>query len=73
MPQIVRCLSQFRMRRTKILATMGPADPSCGVLHRSPESKRAYDEGRLKPTLGLVIWPRDEMLAWARTRPDLEH
>ena len=55
-----------------VLATMGPADPGCGVLHRSPERKRAYDEGRLKPTLGLVIWPRDEMLAWARTRPDLE-
>ena len=56
-----------------VLATMGPADPDCGVLHRSPERKRAYEEGRLKPTLGLVIWPRDEMLAWARTRPDLEH
>ena len=56
-----------------VLATMGPADPGCGVLHRSPERKRAYEEGRLKPTLGLVIWPRDEMLAWARTRPDLEH
>jgi hypothetical protein len=55
-----------------VLANMGPADPGCGVLHRSPERKRAYDEGRLKPTLGLVIWPRDEMLAWARTRPDLE-
>jgi hypothetical protein len=56
-----------------VLATMGPADPDCGVLHRSPERKRAYDEGRLKPTLGLVIWPRDEMLAWAGTRRDLEH
>jgi hypothetical protein len=55
-----------------VLATIGPADPGCGVLHRSPERKRAYDEGRLKPTLGLVIWPRDEMLAWARSRPDLE-
>jgi hypothetical protein len=54
-----------------VLATMGPADPECGVLHRSPERKRAYEEGRLKPTLGFVIWPRDEMLAWARTRPDL--
>jgi hypothetical protein len=42
------------------------------VLHRSPERKRAYEEGRLKPTLGLVIWPRDEMLAWASSRPDLE-
>jgi hypothetical protein len=55
-----------------VVATMGPADPHCGVLHRSPERKRAFDEGRLKPTLGFVIWPRDEMLAWARTRPDLE-
>jgi hypothetical protein len=56
-----------------VLATIGPTDPGCGVLHRSPERKRAYDEGRLKPTLGLVIWPREEMLAWAGTRPDLEH
>jgi hypothetical protein len=56
-----------------VLATMGPADADCGVLHRSPERRRAYEEGRLKPTLGLVIWPRDAMLAWARTRPDLEH
>jgi hypothetical protein len=56
-----------------VLATMGPAGPDCGVLHRSPERKRAYEEGRLKPTLGLVVWPRNEMLAWARTRPDLEH
>jgi hypothetical protein len=55
-----------------VLATMGPADPGCGVLHRSPERQRAYEEGRLKPTLGLVIWPRDEMMAWARRHRELE-
>ena len=54
-----------------VVATMGPADPGSGVLHRSPERQRAFEEGRLKPTLGLVIWPRDEMLAWAHGRPDL--
>jgi hypothetical protein len=30
-----------------VIATMGPVDPDCGVLHRSPERKRAYEEGRL--------------------------
>lgn len=55
-----------------ILATIGPADPDCGVLHRSPERQSAYQEGRFTPTVGLVIWPRAEMLAWARRHPELE-
>ena len=55
-----------------IVATMGDADPECGVLHRSPERRHAYDEGRFRPTLGLIVWPRREMLAWAARHPELQ-
>ncbi|HEY2432304.1 MAG TPA: hypothetical protein VGI12_06485 [Vicinamibacterales bacterium] len=50
---------------------LGPADPTCGVLHRSPERQRAYDNGTFIPTEALVIWPRSAMLGWAEQRPDL--
>jgi hypothetical protein len=55
-----------------IVATMGPADPGCGVFHRSPERRKAADEGRFKPTLGLIIWSRRDMLDWAARHPELE-
>jgi hypothetical protein len=71
-PHLAWLTKVFRENRA-VLGTMGPVDPGCGVLHRSPERRRAYEDGLFTPTLGLVIWPRDEMLAWARSRPDLEH
>lgn len=55
-----------------VVATMGPADPDCGVLAQSIERQRAFAEGRFKPTLGLIIWPRREMLAWAAAHPELD-
>jgi hypothetical protein len=54
-----------------LAVTMGPADPNSGVLARSPERKRAFEAGTFRPTLGLVIWPRDAMLAWAASHPEL--
>jgi hypothetical protein len=65
-------LNRVFLEHGAIVGTMGPADPGCGVLHRSPERRRAHEEGRFRPTLGLVIWPRDAMLAWARAHPELE-
>ena len=56
-----------------LVVLMGPADPDCGVLSRSPERKKLYDEGQFKPTTGLVIWPRREMLDWAARHPELGH
>ncbi len=49
---------------------MGPADPDSGVLTRSAARQRAYEAGVFKPTNGLVIWPRDAMIAWARAHPE---
>lgn len=54
-----------------LVVLMGPADPDCGVLSRSPERKKLYDAGLFKPTTGLVIWPRREMLEWAERHPEL--
>ena len=48
------------------------ADLECGVFYRSPERKKLYEEGRFIPTHGLVIWPREEMLAWADRHPELD-
>jgi hypothetical protein len=55
------------------VTTMGPADPGCGVLARSPERTKAYEAGTFTPTLGMVIWPRAAMLAWAAAHPELGH
>lgn len=65
-------LNRVFIEHGAIVATMGPADPQSGVLHRSPERKRAYEEGRFTPTLGLIVWPREAMLAWAAAHPELE-
>jgi len=52
--------------------TMGPADPDSGVLARSPERRRAYESGAFRPTTGLVVWPREAMLAWADAQRSLD-
>lgn len=52
-----------------IVVKMGPADPNCGVFSRGGTRKRLYEAGQFKPTLGLAIWPRKQMLAWAAAHP----
>lgn len=53
-------------------ATIGPADPDCGVLTRNNDRQRAFANGNFTPTIGLVIWPRREMLQWADRHPELD-
>jgi len=64
-------LNDVFLRHGALVATMGAAEPDCGVLARSPERQRAYEEGRFVPTIGLIVWPREEMTAWARGSRDL--
>ena len=54
-----------------VIATMGAASPDCGVLEKSVERQRAFSEGRFKPTLGLIVWNRRDMLTWAAGHPEL--
>src|SRR5690349_302419 len=55
-----------------IMATMGPAAPDCGVFDKSEERQRAFREGRFRPTLGLIVWRRRDVLAWAAAHPELD-
>jgi hypothetical protein len=64
-------LNRVFLENGALVSTMGSASADCGVFHRSPERQRAYEEGRFKPTLGLIIWPRPEMAAWAARHPEL--
>jgi hypothetical protein len=65
-------LNRVFLEHGAVVATMGPASPDCGVLTRNLERQRAYTEGRFAPTVGLVVWPRREMLQWAANHPELE-
>jgi hypothetical protein len=53
------------------VAVRGKADPNCGVFVRSETRRRLYEAGEFTPTLGLVMWPRRAMLAWAAAHPEL--
>jgi|SRR5689334_7209973 len=55
-----------------VMATMGPAEIESGVLAQSAERQRAFSEGRFKPTLGLIVWKRRDMLAWAAAHPEFD-
>jgi hypothetical protein len=64
-------LNEVFLRHGGIVATIGPAPLDGGVFTRSPERQRAFEEGRFAPTIGLIVWPREEMIAWARASRDL--
>jgi hypothetical protein len=68
----LRWLSQIFLDNGGLVVNLGPAPLDCGVFERSPERRKAYQEGRFKPTLGLVLWPRREMIRWADEHPELE-
>jgi len=53
-----------------ILTDLGPAAPSDGFLTGSPNRQRLFETGAYRPTVGLVIWPRQALLAWAATHPE---
>jgi hypothetical protein len=55
-----------------LVAEAGADRVDSGVLARSATRRRLYETGQFKPTRGLVMWPRDAMIAWARQHPELE-
>jgi hypothetical protein len=48
-----------------LVVKAGRADPEGGVFHRSVTRRRLYEMGAFTPTNGLVLWPRQAMIAWA--------
>lgn len=52
------------------VTTVGRAPEDCGVFACSETRKRLYDEGTFTPTIGLVLWPRADMLRWWRAHAE---
>lgn len=67
----LKWLNEVFLQNGGYIVPLGRVDAGCGVLHRSPERKRAYDAGTFVPTEALVVWPRAAMLAWARGHEEL--
>jgi hypothetical protein len=63
-------LSKVFIENGGLVVTAGAVDPDCGVLYSSSTRKMLYESGAFKPTRGLVIWPRKEMLRWAAAHPE---
>jgi len=53
-----------------LVTTMGKADESSGYLSRNSQRKELYQTGKFKPTLGLVLWSRKQMIQWAQAHPE---
>lgn len=64
-------LNRVFLEHGALVTTLGPADLDCGVFTRSPERRRLYEQGLFAPTIGLVLWPRRDMLDWAAAHPEL--
>src|SRR5581483_8495019 len=55
-----------------VVTTMGTADASAGYMVGSAQRRQMLKSGDFQPTLGLVLWSRNQMAAWARQHPELE-
>jgi hypothetical protein len=64
-------LSRVFLENGGYVVEAGPDSPDGGVLHSSRTRRALFDAGTFKPTKGLVMWPRDAMIAWAAAHPEL--
>lgn len=53
-----------------LLTTTGLAHPDSGFLIGSPERRELYEKGEYVPHVGLLIWPRRDLIAWAESHPE---
>lgn len=59
-------LREFLVREGAVaVSSVGPAPSDAGFLVGSEERRRLYEEGKYRPTIGCVIWPRRRMIEWA--------
>ena len=55
-----------------LYSELGPADPVDGFMEGDPHRTELYQRGEYRPTTGLVLCTRDQMLAWKEKNRDLE-
>jgi hypothetical protein len=63
-------LSRVFLENGGFVVEAGPDSGESGVFHRSQTRRRLYEAGEFRPTKGLVMWPRDAMIAWADAHPE---
>jgi hypothetical protein len=54
-----------------LITTRGAAPEREGFLTGSEARKKLYLSGDYKPTMGLVVWSRHQMISWAHSHPEL--
>jgi len=54
------------------ITTMGKAPEDSGFLAGSAERTRLFKSGDFKPTMGVVLWSRKQMIDWAQSHPELD-
>ena len=54
-----------------VATTMGETELGSRQLGADPSLRAKYDRGDFRPRLGVVVWPRKAMLAWAARHPEL--
>lgn len=61
----------FFTEKGAFCAEMERADPESGFLVGSAKRRQLYEAGQFHPRVTMLLWRRDDMLAWAASRPDL--
>jgi len=51
-----------------LLTTVGPSPDDAGFLSGNDRRRQLYESGEWRPQVGVKLWPRQAMIAWARSR-----
>ncbi len=54
------------------IVDLGDAPADSGFLIGSAERRKLYEEGRYRPKLSCVLWPRERVLRWAGEHPEFD-
>lgn len=54
-----------------LVTTIGRAKPREGFLEGSPHRTALYTSGQWSPRIGLTLWARDDIIAWAKAHNEL--
>jgi hypothetical protein len=65
-------LNEVFAKNNAFLTTLGPAGPNSGFLAGSVVRRKLYEKGEFKPTIGLVLWARNDAIAWAAAHPEFD-
>ncbi|HEV2444310.1 MAG TPA: hypothetical protein VGS58_00250 [Candidatus Sulfopaludibacter sp.] len=54
------------------IVDLGEAPADSGFLIGSAERRKLYEEGRYRPKMSCVLWPRERVLRWAAEHPEFD-